>query len=66
LRGFQGRKNRYDSPQSWPLAAAQPHASGPSPTEECAIEACAAPALDAHGSRPLPGQSCDTRPVIRC
>jgi hypothetical protein len=33
------RQKRYESPQSTPVAAAQPHASGPSPTEMCAMRA---------------------------
>ena len=33
------RQKKYESPQSTPVAAAQPHASGPSPTERCAMSA---------------------------
>jgi hypothetical protein len=31
------RQKKYESPQSTPVAAAQPHASGPSPTSRCAM-----------------------------
>ena len=30
---YRRRQKKYESPQSTPVAAAQPHASGPSPTE---------------------------------
>ncbi len=33
------RQKKYESPQSTPAAAAQPHASGPSPTERWAMSA---------------------------
>src|SRR5438094_7359702 len=33
------RQKKYESPQSTPVAAAQPHASGPSPTERWAMSA---------------------------
>ncbi len=33
------RQEKYESPQSTPAPAAQPHASGPSPTERCAVSA---------------------------
>src|SRR5262245_19870116 len=33
------RQRKYESPQSTPVAAAQPHASGPSPTERWATSA---------------------------
>jgi hypothetical protein len=33
------RQKKYESPQSTPVAAAQPHASGPSPTEKWAMSA---------------------------
>ena len=33
------RQKKYESPQSTPVAAAQPHASGPSPTARCAMSA---------------------------
>src|SRR5437879_3933668 len=33
------RQKKYERPQSTLVAAAQPHASGPSPTERCAMSA---------------------------
>jgi len=37
--GCRRRQKKYESPQSTPVAAAQPHASGPSPIERWAMSA---------------------------
>src|SRR6478609_5292011 len=39
LTASRRRQKKYESPQSTAVPAAQPHASGPSPTETCAIRA---------------------------
>src|SRR5713226_4792955 len=49
------RQNKYESPQSTPVAAAQPHASGPSPTERWAMSAEARLM-----AKPAPNLSCST------
>src|ERR1700681_1517748 len=60
------RQRKYESPQSTPVAAAQPHASGPSPTERWAMSAeprvMAKPAYAHSLSRAGTGESSSTTP----
>src|SRR5262249_56731015 len=60
------RQKKYESPQSTPVAAAQPQASGPSPTERWAMSAevreMAKPAYAHSLSRAGTGASISTTP----